>query len=437
MLRSVLILLLVGVLSGAARAQPVLGWAAADTLVAGGENQFSYVPASPLASGGGARAVNARFEVEYVGFPDDARTAFQAAVDIWSAHLDSDVPIRVRATWEPADEDDVLGATNPRVIANFELNTVAEPDIWYAVALANALAGRDLDPDEPHIRTSFNSAFNHWYFGTDGQPPAGQFDLLTIALHELGHGLGFVGSMVVEGGVGERGLGNQGFPIIYDRFAERGNGQALLDLPSPSETLAEALTSGDLTFDGEAAVRAQGGARPALHAPTTWVSGSSYSHLSERRVGGVEPYPPGSINSLMTPTIAPTEAVHNPGPVTCGMFEDMGWPLAAACARQVPSDPSNPDASDALTVYYDEFTNPTSVRFGVPRLAFTAETSQYVEIFLFDTLGRRVARLFDGTVPAGQPRAIDIDVSGLAAGVYFVWIESPDFFETRPLTVLR
>lgn len=424
-----------------AEAQPSLGWAAADTLHADFQDQFTYVATPEPSRGHAARGVGATFQVEYVGFPDEARAAFQFAVDIWSRHLESSVPIRVRATWEPADNANVLGATNPRVIANFE--RAPEREVWFAVALANALNGRDLDRDEPHIRTSFNSEFPSWYFGTDGRPPAGRFDLVTIVLHELAHGLGFVGSMLVDGSLGTWGIeesrNNRLLPIIFDRFAERGDGTELLNtsrFPNPSIALADVLQSEDLFFDGEAAVRAQGDARPQLHAPSDWESGSSYSHLSEPSSRG-GPYPPGSINSLMTPTVGSAEAIHAPGPIVCGMFQDMGWTLASACATQVPVDPEDPPAVAAIEIDDAQFVNPIGDGTGRARLDLTSSVPQTVDVLLFDTLGRQVATLYRGSIREGQTRPVEVDGRGLAAGVYFIWIKSADFFETRAVTVLR
>jgi hypothetical protein len=427
-----LALLLAFAASAPAEAQPALGWAAADTLFAHFEDRFVSVPADPPAEGQ-RRGAMASFEVEYVNFPAQAREAVQYAVDVWAQHLESSVPIRVRARWEPA-EDDVLGATSPRVIANFA--QAPERDVWYAVALANARAGRDLDTAEPHIRMSFNSAFGRWYFGTDARPPTGRFDLATIALHELAHGLGFVGSMAVENGLGDWGLGERRYPVVFDRFAERGDGTPLTDeaaFPRPSVALAAALQSEDVFFDGPAALRADGGNRPRLHAPPTWEPGSSYAHLSERRVGGAEPYPPGSPNSLMTPTVGSAEAMHDPGPIVCGMFEDMGWVLGVGCSAEVPPDPAQP--VPALTVRAP-YPNPWRQESGAATVALAASRAQRVEVYLFDALGRRVASLFEGTLGEGEQRSVQ--VSGrLAAGVYFVWVRGPEGVETRPLTVLR
>ncbi len=308
--------------------QATAAWAPADTLRA----DFAQPPVvsrpapapapAPVPRRSAAAAV---FEVEYSGFPAEAQAAFQRAVDLWSERVESAVPIRVLAEWKPADETDILGLAAPRVIANFELSPQA--NTWYVSALADALAGRDQDPANADIRAEFNSEFPSWYFGLDAAPPSGQFDLVTVALHELGHGLGFVGSMTVNGSLGSWGLGDQGYPVIYDRFTERGDGTDLLSLPNPSGTLADALTD-EVFFDGPTA-RAQG-SRPTLFAPAPWQGGSSYSHLDERT------YPVGTANALMTPNFARGEAVHDPGPLTCGALRDIGWVLTPVCSVKVP-----------------------------------------------------------------------------------------------------
>ncbi len=317
------------------------GWAPADTLRADFDappvltRTPRPVPVLKRSAGGAA------FEVEYVGFPPEARDAFQLAVDVWSERVETTVPIRVLAEWKPALDENgnpdpqILGLTRPRVNANFELSP--QRDTWFVAALADALAGRDLalettEPDTPDISTEFNSAFPSWYFGLDANPPDGDFDLVTVVLHELGHGLGFVGSMTVAGEVGSWGLvSNTGarYPVIYDRFAERGDGTTLLSLPNFSATLADALTSRAVLFDGPTA-RAQGAGLPELYAPDPWQPGSSYSHLDEAA------YPAGTANALMTPNFRRGEATHDPGPLVCGALRDIGWMLSAACSVAIP-----------------------------------------------------------------------------------------------------
>ena len=69
---------------------------------------------------------------------------------------------------------------------------------WYPVALANALAGSDIDPGGDDIDATFNSSIGTtcpfpsvWYYGLDGNAGS-NIDFVSVLLHELGHGLGFL-----------------------------------------------------------------------------------------------------------------------------------------------------------------------------------------------------------------------------------------------------
>jgi hypothetical protein len=262
----------------------------------------------------------ANIDVTYIGFPANAQTAFQFAVDIWEMLITSTVTIKVTARWTPLDPG-VLGSASAASLVR-DFSGAPEPATWYPITLAEKLAGGDLNHvDSADINANFNSSQANWYFGTDGNPPSGQFDLVTVVLHELGHGLGFFGSMNVTGGMGSWGAGT-GFPFIYDRFAENGAGQQLINttiFPNPSAALASELTSDNIFFDGPNANAGNGGSPPKLYTPSTWNSGSSFSHLDEAT------FPAGNPNSLMTPAVGMAEAIHSAGDVTLGMFEDWGW----------------------------------------------------------------------------------------------------------------
>ncbi len=457
----------------AALAQPLdteTRWGEPHALYAEFVDYHTYVPAPRLPAGvalrGGARAT---FAVEYVGFEGEdgeaARGAFQAAVDLWAAHVESPVPIMIRAEFRPEAESDLLGSAAPRLIANF--STALDRNTFYPTALANALEGRDLDAGEADVRAAFNSNFSQWYFGTDGNPPTGQFDFVTVALHEIAHGLGFVGSMQVDGDVGRWGFQPQGYPAVFDRFTETDAADfpppetPLLEFDNPSVALGLALQSTEVYFDGPAAVRAQvesdvGGSttRPKLHAPAKWRPGSSYAHLTEIREddgsGPFEPfYPPGSINSLMTPTIGATEVIRTPGPVVCGMFQDVGWRLGPACSNFVPPPP-------ALTEEPLLLVGPCIDRGADEAyLGIFAPVLRRVRVNLYDTAGRRVAQVFDGSVqPTGVPNGyesetgfgqscagmdgfIRVSTAGLASGMYFLHATTDGAAETAPLVVIR
>jgi uncharacterized repeat protein (TIGR01451 family) len=192
----------------------------------------------------------------------------------------------------------------------------------YPVALANAIANTDVNGPAHEINANLSSNYT-WYYGFDGNTPPGQVDFVTVVLHELGHGLGFTGSMEVSpGGSGSWGFG-VGIPDIYDHFAEDGSNISLLNTgvyPNPSGALGTALTGGvgGVFFDGPQANLANGAARVPLYAPGTWNSGSSYAHLDTNTFSG-------GPHALMVHVLNFGAAIHDPGAVVLGLFEDLGW----------------------------------------------------------------------------------------------------------------
>ena len=294
---------------------------------------FTYVPMSP-----GLRKADKTAEFKLIfadDVPDEARTVFQAAADIWAVLVESSVPIEVEVKWPALPLADgsskamVLGQAKPTAYRR-DFPGAPQRDVWYPNALANKLAKKDLDPSKTDIVATFNRNAP-WYFGTDGATPRGKYDLLTIVLHEFGHGLGFASSMKVQGKEAGWGIkdqqGKQTSPTIFDTFAKSQAGKRLTDtseIPNPSADLYKELTSRKIYFGGKLAAAANGGAFPSLHAPPAFKAGASFVHLAEDK------YPPGTINSLLTPSTFRAEAIHHPGPVTIGMLRDMGWGRAKA-----------------------------------------------------------------------------------------------------------
>lgn len=261
-------------------------------------------------------------------WPTGAQTAMNAAALIWSTLLNGSQPVVVHACWYATLGSDVLGqASATQVYSNFRNAPVR--DTGYAVALANQHANSDLNGAAPEIKADFNNAVDStfkWYFGLDGQVPSGQTDFLTVALHEIGHGLGFngraqvddgVGSMECNGTAGDGCLGSP--PRAYDRFTYNG-AIRILDFPDPSANLGIALTQNNMFFSGGNTNPANGNAPARLFAPSTWVQGSSYIHLDEVTFHNTP-------NALMTPALAPEEALHHPGRVGLAILADIGWPV--------------------------------------------------------------------------------------------------------------
>ncbi len=302
---------------------------------------------------GKAAAPSATINVSYTNFPDEARAAFQFAADLWETHVRSDVTINVAATWRPLEER-VLGSAGATFIESDE-SFLPRANTWYAIALAEALAGSNLTGADADIAASFNSSFSSWYYGTDGKTPSGKYDLATVVLHEIGHGLGFFDSFGYDDGDDSNGdecpnapadygcVGIQNRPVIFDRFLRDRAGNPLLDAaryPSPSLVLGNALRD-SVRFDAPA-IRAITGDFPIdLYAPANFEPGSSIAHLDEAA------YPAGDPNSLMTPFLKAAESNFSPGPVTCALFRDLGWGMGPDCEVLLGADVLQFTASEA------------------------------------------------------------------------------------------
>ena len=301
-------------------------------------NANTSVPPPPMQklsqNGNYLTTEQSQFIVTYTGFTDEAKEAFQYAVDIWNSLIRSPVPIRIDTSFTDFDgyEDGriILGGARP---AGWK--SPRSLDLWFPEALADKRASRDLADDEPDIITRFNSHEDaNWYFGIDGNTPSGKTDFVSTVLHEIAHGLGFTSFATVENsslwifsassGRGKLRDGNPELAQIYDFFVENGSGKTIMSSADPSDALTKLYTSNDLFWNGKKGVEANSGVSPQLYAPSEWRQGSSYTHLDEIT------FSPGNANSLMTPSLDDQEAIHDPGPITLGMLEDMGWTINKA-----------------------------------------------------------------------------------------------------------
>lgn len=284
--------------------------------------------------------------VQFTGGTADQRAAFQRAVDTWASVIASPVPIRVNVVLRAQPDVDILGSAGPSQIGVPTGVPGVIPNTIYPIALANALAGEDLDPASADIEAEFSSDPSVFSFG--GTPAPGTYDFETVALHELGHGLGFIGNLqaycgqrltprpCLGGPLPEAPRGGwdldtafeaERLPFVYDRFALRASpapARSPFELGQDSKALGLALTYGEMALAGPnlTDLRPCNPVHPILATPTTFVPGTSYSHLNEAA------YPPGTPNSLMTPFIDEREVVHNPGPLTLAILRDLGWDAA-------------------------------------------------------------------------------------------------------------
>lgn len=272
------------------------------------------------------RQGSSTWDVSLSGFSEEAGAAFLRAVDIWAARISSPAAIQVNAEFVAMENPRVLGGVAvTTLISNFPGSA---PNTFYPVALANAMTASDLQPQGADVEISINSAFARWYFGTDANPAYNQVDLVSVVLHELGHGLGVIGSFNVDGAdAGRWGFG--GSPAVFDRFVVDEPGRDLTNTaiyPNPSIALGSALRSNRVFFDGVFTSRA------ALFAPPDFQPGSSISHLDEST------YSPEGGNALRTPALSSGESQHDPGPLTQGILQDIGWEWTTPSVEPVTHD---------------------------------------------------------------------------------------------------
>jgi|GEM_PF-2540573 len=372
---------------------------------------------------------------------NQASAAFASAIEIWSSNLQSDVPIEVALVFQPLD-DGVLGSAGPTFI--FRDSPGLERGTWYGNALADKLSGEDLSPGEFDIIARFSTVFPNWYFGTDANTPADDFDFRTVVLHELCHGLGYFGSMFVDNatGVGDWGFGipdENGvfFPAIYDRLMLDRNGKQLIKenkFPNFSTELGEALLTGPILARGARINKATNG--KGMPTFTTldsdvfgdipgftdiWLPGSSYSHQDFVTYAGT---PEG----LMVPFLDRGLAVTEPGPLVLALFDDIGWDgkvnraVPEATARVAPMP--NEEYTSPLNVYPNEVQGQFVLDLGSEEGAL--QSAQMV-----DVLGRSYPLTFSKR----SSRYIDFDLSSSSAksGIYFLQLE----FSDRKAEVLR
>jgi len=151
--------------------------------------------------------------------------ALQSAADLWGAVLTSteEIPIGARFDALPCNASGGtlgLGGSNS-AFRDFAGAPVA--GTWYPVALANSLTHSDdcppsssctmagFDPNDIDVQFQANIGTSgcikgqSFYFGLDGNPGPHQIDFISIALHEIGHGLGI--NTLVNLATGAKSLG--------------------------------------------------------------------------------------------------------------------------------------------------------------------------------------------------------------------------------------
>ena len=356
---------------------------------------------------------SATFNITYTGITPQSQAAFEYAAGIWGKTLYSKVPIKVLVHFT-AMLPSMLGITFPNGVKDF--SGAPQKNTWYPTALANSITGTELNPGQVDIEIYLNTNIT-WYYDSTGTVPSGSYDFISVALHEMGHGLGIIGLSKKSGTSGSLGLLTasdfiplttsfpwpdlDSLPSAFDRHLVNNLNQHLDSFPNPSNALGTILTSNQVYFSGAFTLAANSGNRARIYAPGTFALGSSDTHLDEAT------YPAGNANELMTPNGTPGVANHDPGPICIGMLKDIGWTMAGAGINNIPFN------ENAITLY----PNPAH-----DQLLVTANElkSEKIKIVIYNSLGKEFFRseLFDS-----KP---EITISQLPAGIYFIMISNQE-----------
>ena len=285
---------------------------------AGSKTKRIYIPPPDAFYRKSSPEGRASVTILYSGFTASAKNAVEYAATILETILPAGTNVVVAASWERITSSGVLASSGTTGFAAGWTIDALNPLALYPVALAEKIAGEALnDSLEPDISLTINNGIN-WYLGTDGNTAGNQYDLVTVVLHEICHGLGFFDSMNTNSSIGWFGL--RGFPFIYDTFIQNAGGTRLTDtlaIPNFSGAMRTELIGGNLFIKGPLLSNFTGGVTPRIYSPAIWDGGSSVSHLDELSTT--------QENQLMTPFIDRGEAIHDPGQLTLSILGDLGW----------------------------------------------------------------------------------------------------------------
>jgi hypothetical protein len=185
---------------------------------------------------------------------------FQEAARIWGALLPSTVTIKVSSSFTGltcSASTAVLGSAGTTTAhANFA--GAPFTNTWYNKPEADKLSGTSLGTNPNSIQASFNSDLGKttpacltgtfFYLGLDNNHGF-NINLLSVVLHEFGHGLGFTSAADETGKF--IGSGTNQFPGAFDRFLfDATAGKTWDQMATDADRLASSTNTGNLQWNG-------------------------------------------------------------------------------------------------------------------------------------------------------------------------------------------
>lgn len=273
-----------------------------------GNGQSTAWRISPLSS----QVVNV-FDVEYsISVPQNVRNIVNRATEIWSTFLIGvNVPITMKVNWV-SESGNVLASAGPSFVYYY-----TPKGMYYPPSVLSQMIGDPVssDPDYKDIVVNMNGQFYAWHYDIEQPPPSGKYDMLSTALHEIAHGLGFVGFISTA----------SSYPLnsyyVFDRYVYTSAGVPVV---SPGKNMYQTLKDKKLNFwtsnNHQSGFVSEN--NPILYNPTTFAHGSSVYHLDETIYSSL---PNGGGDALMTPMLNSAERILQVGNPSLNILETLGW----------------------------------------------------------------------------------------------------------------
>ncbi len=243
---------------------------------------------------------------------------FREAARIWGALLPSTVTIKINSSFSAltcAANSAVLGSAGATTVhADFAGAPVAHT--WYNKAEGDKLSGTSLGTNPAAISAQFNSELGKtdcltgtfFYLGLDNNHGS-NVNLLTVLLHEFGHGLGFTSAANSSG----KFLGSNQYPGIFDRFLlDTTAGKTWDQMTTDAERVASNTNTGNLVWNGPNAnqyAKAYNARKATLAVAAPPASAGIYAF------GTADFGPSASSVSVTAPVVAATDAADSVGPL--------------------------------------------------------------------------------------------------------------------------
>lgn len=264
-----------------------------------------------------SRSGSVGFAIQFLGPlpPSEVVTAVLFAAAILQSFMAPPGTITVGVQWS-----DLSGINTHLLGMGGSYANCLHPTLAYTLVPASLYSALTGAPNCPGVSSPLHALLTlnsnpiaPWYTGLDGSVPSSRIDLITVALHEMMHGLGFESFVSGDGSYGPAPNG-----FLFDAFLFAGvdDSWPAIGAPVASPLANVAALTSRVSFRGN--VTAGNTNSFDVYTPSTFAAGTSLSHVKPSL---------SIINRLMFPSIGFGQAWHNPGADVYVAMASMGYPM--------------------------------------------------------------------------------------------------------------